>query len=97
MTHDSERFFTFSGADESALLQRLDGIAIGRESAYYFVVLQSAQNRVAAERISFKMVSVLDVRQEVLFDFSEFWWEISSFLLHFVPVYSQMRLALRFA
>jgi hypothetical protein len=31
----------------------------------------------------------LDVRQQVLFDLSEFWREISSFLLHFVHVDSQ--------
>ena len=70
--HDSEGVATFAGADESALFQRLNRIAIGRKGADYFVVFQSAQNRVAAERISFKPVSVLDVRQEVLFTLREF-------------------------
>src|SRR4029077_3678243 len=35
----------------------------------------------AAERIGFKLVSVLDMRQQVLFDLREFRWEISSFFL----------------
>ncbi len=87
--HDSKRVSTFAGADESAPFERLDGIAIGREGADYFVVFQWAENWVAAERISFKLVSVLDVRQQVLFDLSEFWRESSRFLLHFVHVYSQ--------
>ena len=86
---DSERVPTFAGADEPALFQRLDGIAIGGQRAYFFIIFQPPQNWVAAERISFKLVPVLDVRQQVLFDLSEFWREISSFLLHFVHVYSQ--------
>ena len=55
------------------------------------------RTRVAAERISFKLVSVLDVRQEVLFDLREFRsagdWQFSSspFSRPFA-----MRLALRF-
>jgi hypothetical protein len=61
--HDSERVATFTGADESALLHRLDRIAIGSLRAYLFIIFQPAQNWVAAERISFKLVSVLDVRK----------------------------------
>src|ERR1039457_438754 len=87
--HDSERVATLAGADESALFHRLDGIASGGQRASFFVIFQPPQNWVAAERISFKLVSALDVRQQVLFDLSEFWREISSFLLHFVHVYSQ--------
>jgi hypothetical protein len=75
---------TFAGADESALFQRLDGIAIRRQRAYFFIVFQMPQNWIAAERISFKLVSVFDVRKQVLFDLSEFGHEISSFFLrHF--------------
>ena len=36
--HDSERVATFAGADESALFHRLDGIAIGRQRAYFFII-----------------------------------------------------------
>src|SRR5258708_31273683 len=61
--HDSERIATFAGADESALFHRLDGIAIGRERANFFIIFQPPQNWVAAERISFKLESVLDVRK----------------------------------
>ena len=87
--HDSERVSTFAGADESTPFHRFDGIAIGGQRAYFFIIFQPPQNWVAAERISFKLVSILDVRQQVLFDLSEFWREIGSFLLHFVHVYSQ--------
>jgi hypothetical protein len=44
---------TFAGADESALFHRLDGIAIGRQMTYFFIIFQPPQNWVAAERISF--------------------------------------------
>jgi hypothetical protein len=60
---DGERVATFAWADEPALFHRLDGIAIGRQRAYLFIVFQPPQNWVAAERISFKLVSVLDVRK----------------------------------
>ena len=72
---------TFAGADESALFHRLDGIAIGRQRAYFFIIFQAPQNWVAAERISFKLVSVLHVRQQVLFSLCEFRqddWQLSS-------------------
>jgi hypothetical protein len=61
--HYSERVATFAGADESAVFHRLDGIAIGRQRAYFFIIFQVPQNWVAAERISFKLVSMLDVRK----------------------------------
>ena len=61
--HDSERVATFAGGDESAPFHRLDGIAIGRQRAYFLIVFRTPQNWVAAERISFKLVSVLDVRK----------------------------------
>jgi hypothetical protein len=67
-----ERVATFAGADESPLLQRLDGIAIRRQRAYFFIIFRPPQNWVATERIGFKLVSILDVRQEVLFHLSEF-------------------------
>src|ERR1700733_15801082 len=60
---DSERVATFAGADESALFHRFDGIAIGGQWAYSFTIFQPPQNWVAAERISFKLAFVLDVRQ----------------------------------
>src|ERR1017187_91732 len=83
--HDSERVATFAGADESALFQRLDGTAIGRQRAYFFIIFHPPQNWVAAERVSFKVVSVLDVRKYVLFSRCEFRQETSSFLLrHFL-------------
>jgi hypothetical protein len=63
MLPDSEGGATFAGADESAPFHRLDGIAIGRQRANFFVILQPPQDWVAAERISFKLVSVLDVRK----------------------------------
>jgi hypothetical protein len=61
--HDSEPVSAFAGADESALFHRLDRSAIGRQSAYFFFVFQPPQKWVAAERISFKLVSVLDMRE----------------------------------
>jgi hypothetical protein len=61
--HDGERVSTLDGADESALFHRLDGIAIGRQSAYFFIIFQAPQNWVAAERISFELISVFDVRK----------------------------------
>ena len=60
---DCERVATFAGTDESALFRRLDGIAIGRPRPHFFIIFQPPQNWVAAERISFKRVSVLDVRK----------------------------------
>jgi hypothetical protein len=61
--HDSERVATFARRNESAPFHRLEGIAIGRQRAYFFIVFQPPQDWVAAERISFKLVSVLDVRK----------------------------------
>ena len=61
--HNSEWVATLVGADESALFQRLDGIAIGRQRAYFYIILQSPQNWIAAERISFKLLALLHVRQ----------------------------------
>jgi len=61
--HNSERVATFAGADESAPFHRLDGIAIGRQRAHLFIIFQPPQNWIAAERISFKLVAVLDVRK----------------------------------
>ena len=78
---NSEWIATLAGADESALLERLDGIAIGRLRAYFFIIFQVPQNWTAAERISFKLVSMLHVRKQVLFSLGEFRQEISSFLL----------------
>ena len=81
MPDDNERVATFAGADESALFQRLDGIAIGRLRAYFFIIFQVPQDWFAAERIGFKLVSTLDVRKQVLFSLGEFRQGISSFLL----------------
>ena|ERR1017187_74091 len=53
--YDSERVATFAGADESAPFHRFDGVAIGRQGAHFFIIFQSPQNWVAAERISFKL------------------------------------------
>src|ERR1035441_4403235 len=87
--NDSERVSSFAGADESALFQRLDGIAIGRQRAYFFIVFQTPQNWVAAERISFKLVPVLDVRKQLLFNPCEFRQKLSSFFLrHFSPPFA---------
>src|ERR1035437_8718237 len=87
--HDSERVATFAGADESALFHRLDGVAIGRQRAYLFIIFQPPQNWVTAERISFKLVSVLDVRKQLLFNLCEFRQQISScFLRHFSPPFA---------
>ncbi|HEV8047151.1 MAG TPA: hypothetical protein VGP35_05455 [Terriglobales bacterium] len=65
--HNNQRVVTFAGVDESTLLHRLDGIAIGRKSAYFLIIFQGPQDWVAAEGISFKLVSILDVRKQVLF------------------------------
>ena len=78
---DSERVATFAEVDESALFHRFDGIAISGQGAYFFIVIQAPQNWVAPERISLKLVSVLDVRKQVLFDLSESRLEATSFLL----------------
>ena len=80
--HDSEQVSTFAGGDESALFHRFDGIATGGQRTHFFIVFQPPKNWIAAKRIGFKLVSVLDVRQKVLFDLSEFWQESSGFLLH---------------
>ena len=47
----------------------------------FFVIFQPPQNWVAAERISFKLVTILDVRKQVFFGLCQFRQEISSFLL----------------
>jgi hypothetical protein len=63
------------------------------------VVFQSAQNRVAAERVSFKLASLLDVRQEVLFTLREFRRDTGSTAAFFFAnfrVHSRGGLALRF-
>ena len=72
---------TFAGDDESTFFHRLDRISIGRQRAYFFIIFQLPQNRVAAERICFKLVSVFHVRQQVLFSLGEFRRHASSFLL----------------
>jgi hypothetical protein len=59
--HNSESAAAFVGANESALFQRLDCIAIGGQRAYFFVIFQVSQNWVAAERIGFKLVPILNV------------------------------------
>jgi hypothetical protein len=46
--HDSERVATFAGVDESAPFHRLDGIAIGRQRANFFIIFQPPENWVAA-------------------------------------------------
>ncbi len=61
--HDSERVATFAGADESAPFHRLEGIVIGRQRTYFFIIFQPPQDWVTTERISFKLVAVLDVRK----------------------------------
>jgi hypothetical protein len=48
--HDSKRVSTFAGVDESAPFHRLDGIAIGRQRAYFFIVFQTPQSWVCTER-----------------------------------------------
>ena len=63
MPPDSEGVATSGGPGESALFQRLDRITIGRQRANFFVIFRPPQDWVAAERISFKLVSVLDVRK----------------------------------
>jgi hypothetical protein len=63
--HNSERIATFAGRNQPSLFHRFYSAAIGRERADYFVVFQSAQDRIAAERISFKLVAVSHVRQQV--------------------------------
>jgi hypothetical protein len=42
--HDSERVATFRGTDESPLLHRFDGIAVGTQRAYFFIIFQSPQH-----------------------------------------------------
>jgi hypothetical protein len=42
-----------------------------------FIVFQTPQNWVATERIGFKLVSILDVRQQALFGLCEFRKELS--------------------
>jgi hypothetical protein len=85
------------GADESVLFQRLDRIAIGRQRTHFFIIFQPPQNWIAAERIRFKLVALLHVRQQVLFDLSEFWRGIRSFLLRHSSGPFAAGLALRFA
>jgi len=79
--HDGERILSLARDDESAPLETFDGVAIGGQGAYFVIVLRSPQNRVAAERISFKLVSVLDVRQQVVFRLGEFPQRLAAFLL----------------
>jgi hypothetical protein len=65
--------------------ERLDGITIGRQRAYFFTIFQVPQNWVAVQRISFKLVSTFDVRKQVVFSLGEFRWDTNSFLLrHFL-------------
>ena len=61
--HDGEEVATFAGHNESETFHRLDGIAIGGQRTYFFIVFQPPQEWVTAERISFKLVSVLNVRR----------------------------------
>ena len=61
--HDGEEVATFAGRNESAPFHRLDGIAIGSQRTYFFIIFQPTQDWVTAERISFKLVSVLNVRK----------------------------------
>ena len=42
---------------------RLDGTTIGRQRTYFFIIFQPPEDWIAAERISFKLESVLDVRK----------------------------------
>ena len=86
---DRQRVATLAGADKSALFHCLDAIASGRQRAYFFIVFQTSQNWVAAERISFKLVSVLDVRKQVLFNLCEFRQKLSSFFLRHFHIHSQ--------
>ncbi len=84
MPRDGEWVSTFAGADESALFQRLNGIAISRQRAYLFIIFQAPQNWIATQRIGFKLLALLHVQKQVLFSLGEFLQEISSFLLrHF--------------
>jgi len=61
--HDGEEVATFAGRNDSAPFHRLDSIAIGRQRTYFFIIFQPPQDWVTAERISFKLVSVLDVQE----------------------------------
>ena len=61
-------------------------LRLADRGAHFFIIFifQPPENWAAAERISFKLASVLDVRQQVLFRRGEFRQEISGFLLrHF--------------
>ena len=78
---DSQRVATFVRRNWSALLHGFYGIAIGRQRADYFVVSQSAQNRVTAKGISFKLESMLHVGKQVLFSLRQFRQGVRGFLL----------------
>lgn len=82
--HDSERFATFTLADDPRCSSALIVLRLADRGVYFFIVFQTPRDWVAAERVSFKLVSVLAVRKQVLFRLCEFRGEISSFLLrHF--------------
>jgi hypothetical protein len=69
---NGEGVTTLAPGYEPTLLHGFYGIAIGGQGTDYFVVFQSAQNRVAAKRVSFKLVPKLHVRENVLFSLRQF-------------------------
>jgi hypothetical protein len=89
MPNDRERVATFAGADESAVFHCFDGIAIGRQRSHFFIIFQVPQNWVAAERIRFKLVSMLDVRKQVLFCLGEFRRGLAAFFFAISHLHSQ--------
>src|SRR5262245_18665821 len=68
---DRERVATLPRNDQSALFESFDRIAIRRGWSEHFIIFHAAQNRVSAQRISLKLVTVLHVPHQVLFSLAE--------------------------
>jgi hypothetical protein len=68
---NAQRVIAFRRDDQSALFKRLDGVAGCGQRAYEFLLLRLPQQHIAAERIGFQIVAILQMRQQVLFGLAQ--------------------------
>lgn len=70
--HDRQGVTALSGNGQALPFKCLYRIAIGSGGSYDLIILQPAQNGVAAEQVSFELVAVFHVPEKILFSLGEF-------------------------
>jgi hypothetical protein len=72
--------------NQAALLQRFDCVPISGERSNYLIILQAAQDWIAPERISVKLVILLHVREQILLGFCQLGRDAAGLFFGISPV-----------